>query len=137
MIGPCVVVVGTQIADFGLSQLIRPGQKLNKVCGTWAYAAPEMADHHADGYDCKFDCWSYGVVLFVVLSGYHPFDPEGTATVPEVGRLWVTVAFRVFVRVCVLMRACVRTCTRFASQVQLCACRRVRGLVPARVSATV
>ena len=76
-----------QIADFGLSQLIAPGQKLTKVCGTWAYAAPEMSDHHSGGYDCKFDTWSFGVILFVVLCGYHPFDPDGNLPVPEVSEL--------------------------------------------------
>ena len=81
----CVPVPDVQIADFGLSSLIQPGQKLTKVCGTWAYAAPEMADHRrSGGYDCKFDCWSYGVILFVVLAGYHPFDPEGNLPGPEV-----------------------------------------------------
>ncbi len=74
-----------QIADFGLSQLIDKGQRLTKVCGTWAYAAPEMAEANSGGYDCKFDTWSFGVILFVVLCGYHPFDPEGGLPVPEVG----------------------------------------------------
>ena len=85
-----------QIADFGLSTLIKPGEKLTKVCGTWAYAAPEMADvRRSGGYDCKFDCWSFGVILFVVLAGYHPFDPDGNLPAPEVrwipgncGRVW-------------------------------------------------
>ncbi|CAE7355083.1 Camk4, partial [Symbiodinium sp. KB8] len=48
-----------KIADFGLSQLVR-GCDL-RVCGTWAYAAPEMADAARPGYDTKFDTWGYGV----------------------------------------------------------------------------
>ncbi|KAA0177705.1 hypothetical protein FNF27_00877 [Cafeteria roenbergensis] len=66
-----------KIADFGLSQLIRSSERLVKVCGTWAYAAPEMADAARPGYDTKFDTWGYGVILSVVLTGFHPFDPEG------------------------------------------------------------
>ncbi len=75
-----------QIADFGLSQLIDPGQRLTKFCGTWAYAAPEMRDRKG-GYDCKFDTWSFGVILYVVLCGYHPFDPDGSFPVAEVRRV--------------------------------------------------
>eukprot|EP00180_Rhodochaete_pulchella_P000869 Plantae.Rhodophyta-Rhodochaete_pulchella.ctg17042.p1 GENE.Plantae.Rhodophyta-Rhodochaete_pulchella.ctg17042~~Plantae.Rhodophyta-Rhodochaete_pulchella.ctg17042.p1 ORF type:complete len:172 (-),score=29.45 Plantae.Rhodophyta-Rhodochaete_pulchella.ctg17042:3-518(-) len=29
------------------------------------------------GYGLKFDTWSFGVIMFILLSGYHPFDPEG------------------------------------------------------------
>ena len=73
---------GRQIGDFGLSQVVSPDQLAYKVCGSWAYAAPEMSKNL--GYDCKFDCWSYGVILFVALSGYHPFDPDGRAAIKEV-----------------------------------------------------
>jgi serine/threonine protein kinase len=52
-----------KIADFGLSQLIGPNERLLKICGTWAYAAPEMSDTSRPGYDCRFDCFSFGVIL--------------------------------------------------------------------------
>lgn len=63
-----------KLSDFGLSQLVGPQERLLKVCGTWAYAAPEMSAHDKRGYDCKFDCFSLGVVspgdsLRLVLSG--------------------------------------------------------------------
>lgn len=48
---------------------IRSSERLVKVCGTWAYAAPEMADAARPGYDTKFDTWGYGVILSVVLTG--------------------------------------------------------------------
>lgn len=51
-----------KLSDFGLSQLLGPQERLLKVCGTWAYAAPEMSAHDKRGYDCKFDCFSLGVV---------------------------------------------------------------------------
>lgn len=73
-----------QIADFGLSQIIQPGESLTKICGTWAYAAPEMSDHSKPGYTANFDIWGFGVIMFIVLCGYHPFDPEGGLPVDEV-----------------------------------------------------
>lgn len=63
-----------KIADFGLSEVLK-GRPLTRVCGTWAYSAPEMAARV--GYGLKFDTWSFGVILFILLSGFHPFDPEG------------------------------------------------------------
>lgn len=55
-----------KLSDFGLSQLVGPQERLLKVCGTWAYSAPEMSAHDKRGYDCKFDCFSLGVVRPVV-----------------------------------------------------------------------
>ena len=73
-----------KIADFGLSQLIKPGERLLKVCGTWAYAAPEMSSSKKPGYSTRFDTWSFGVILYVVLSGSHPFDPQGGLPVAKI-----------------------------------------------------
>jgi len=64
-----------KIADFGLSEVMKEGAQLKRVCGTWAYSAPEMAARV--GYGLKFDTWSFGVIMFILLSGFHPFDPEG------------------------------------------------------------
>ena len=44
--------------------------------GTWAYWPPE-AFGRASQIGKPTDMWSLGVVLFVMLSGYHPFDPTG------------------------------------------------------------
>jgi len=68
-----------RLSDFGLAQLLdaRGGKRLAKACGTWAYAAPEMAAEHQPGYAFKYDLWSLGIVLFIMLSGVHPFDQQG------------------------------------------------------------
>ena len=43
-----------------------------------------MADkrlrRRAARYDHAVDMWSLGVLLYILLVGFHPFDPTGTAT---------------------------------------------------------
>ena len=53
---------------------------MRKPCGTWPYMAPEVLRilHGAPGeYDQLVDMFAAGIIMFVVLSGYHPFDPDG------------------------------------------------------------
>ena len=65
-----------KISDFGLSALWdsrRQDGLLHTTCGTPAYVAPEVINKK--GYDgAKADIWSCGVVLFVLLAGYLPFQ---------------------------------------------------------------
>ncbi|KAD3338116.1 hypothetical protein R6Q59_027164 [Mikania micrantha] len=68
-----------KVTDFGLSALtdqIRPDGLLHTLCGTPAYVAPEIL--LKNGYDgAKVDIWSCGIILFVLHSGYLPFnDPN-------------------------------------------------------------
>jgi calcium-dependent protein kinase len=44
---------------------------LNKKYGTPYYIAPEVLKNN---YDEKCDMWSIGVILFILLVGYPPFN---------------------------------------------------------------
>ncbi|MED6160209.1 CBL-interacting serine/threonine-protein kinase 23 [Stylosanthes scabra] len=65
-----------KVSDFGLSSLpqqVREDGLLHTTCGTPNYVAPEVI--HNKGYDgAKADLWSCGVILFVLMAGYLPFE---------------------------------------------------------------
>eukprot|EP00930_Biecheleria_cincta_P074280 TRINITY_DN61488_c0_g1_i1.p1 TRINITY_DN61488_c0_g1~~TRINITY_DN61488_c0_g1_i1.p1 ORF type:complete len:320 (+),score=64.76 TRINITY_DN61488_c0_g1_i1:103-1062(+) len=63
----CVV----KLVDFGLSCYVAPGDVLRDPVGTILYVAPEVL---AKEYGLASDVWSFGMVVYVLLSGSHPFD---------------------------------------------------------------
>ncbi|KAF9015558.1 kinase-like domain-containing protein, partial [Cyathus striatus] len=67
------------IADFGLARPNAYQETLN-VCGTVSYLPPEgilaLDNKHLGYVGMPADCWSVGVILYVMLCGYHPFDND-------------------------------------------------------------
>lgn len=62
------------LADFGFAKKI-PEEGLKTRCGTPAFVAPEILI--GEPYFEQADVWSCGVVLFLLLGGYPPFqDPN-------------------------------------------------------------
>lgn len=63
-----------KIADFGLSKMILPKEKMDAACGTLSYVAPEVLT--MQGYGKEADLWSVGVIMFLLLCGKLPFDGD-------------------------------------------------------------
>ncbi|KAJ0698280.1 putative protein kinase CAMK-CAMKL-CHK1 family [Helianthus annuus] len=67
-----------KITDFGLSAFsdhVKHDGLLHTTCGTPAYVAPEVIGKK--GYDgAKADIWSCGVILYVLLAGFLPFQDD-------------------------------------------------------------
>ncbi|KAJ9171564.1 hypothetical protein P3X46_014917 [Hevea brasiliensis] len=66
-----------KVSDFGLSAVLSKQVQgdglLHTACGTPNYVAPEVLKDK--GYDgTGSDVWSCGVILFVLMAGYLPFD---------------------------------------------------------------
>jgi serine/threonine protein kinase len=80
-----------KISDFGLCKILTSSSdhSMTTICGTRAYAAPEInflqdpSKLHVE-YTEKVDVWSMGVILFIMLAGYNPFDPYGNANREEI-----------------------------------------------------
>lgn len=67
-----------KVVDFGLSNTYTEGKKLKTACGSPCYAAPEMIAGK-EYVGLEVDIWSAGVVLYVLLCGYLPFEDPNTA----------------------------------------------------------
>ncbi|KAJ7514097.1 hypothetical protein O6H91_23G027600 [Diphasiastrum complanatum] len=56
--------------DFGLSDFIKPDEKLNDIVGSAYYVAPEVLHR---SYSLEADIWSVGVISYILLCGSRPF----------------------------------------------------------------
>ena len=75
-----------KITDMGLSKLVDLGTVLKTFCGTPQYIAPEIVAGAGlpdiQTYSLKVDCWSMGVILYILVSGTPPFSKESKCGLP-------------------------------------------------------
>jgi len=64
-----------KIIDWGTARFFDKdkNKKMNKISGTPYYIAPEVL---FEKYDEKCDVWSCGVIMYILLCGYPPFNGE-------------------------------------------------------------
>eukprot|EP00300_Choanocystis_sp_HF-7_P025700 c2780_g1_i2.p1 GENE.c2780_g1_i2~~c2780_g1_i2.p1 ORF type:complete len:339 (-),score=78.46 c2780_g1_i2:102-1118(-) len=62
-----------KITDFGFAEVMKD-KKLTASCGTPEYVAPEIL--LGKPYTQTVDLWSFGVIVYILLSGYPPFFSE-------------------------------------------------------------
>ena len=62
-----------KVIDFGTSQKMSENNKMNQAFGTSYYIAPEVL---VTEYNEKWDWWSIGVIMYILLGGKPPFDGE-------------------------------------------------------------
>jgi serine/threonine protein kinase len=63
-----------KLIDFGFAKNIKDGL-IREITGTRFYNAPEMFSCATKGYDgISSDIFSLGVVLFILVMGFYPFD---------------------------------------------------------------
>ena len=67
-----------KLVDFGLSTQVKKGAA-QRMKGTWVNWPPEA---FSKSYDVTLaaDMWAIGVVAYIMLAGYHPFDCVDGAT---------------------------------------------------------
>ena len=69
-----------KIVDFGTSRVFFRDETMDVINGTSYYVAPEVLK---GDYDFKCDIWSCGVIFFIMLSGFPPFNGRNDEEILE------------------------------------------------------
>ena len=98
-----------KLTDFGFARKYDPNEREYALIGTPYFMAPELVKMEA--YDMKVDCWAVGVMAYILLTGYRPFEAKSVEDLrarivnqdPNYARLRSTTdQARQFVRMCLI-----------------------------------
>ena len=64
-----------RISDFCICKRLEPNETTKEIVGTLGYMAPEVL--MGKDYNFSADVWSIGIITYLLLTGYLPFDDEG------------------------------------------------------------
>ena len=63
-----------RISDFCICKRLEPNETTKEIVGTLGYMAPEVL--MGKEYNFSADVWGIGVITYLLLTGYLPFDEE-------------------------------------------------------------
>ena len=72
--------IDIKVIDFGEAEIFKSRAKLTGFAGTPYYMSPEVIEGR---YTEKCDLWSCGVILYVLLCGYPPFNGKDDRSIFE------------------------------------------------------
>lgn len=72
-------LMNIKIIDFGAAAVYQD-RAISGIIGTMFYIAPEVL---IGSYDFSCDLWSCGVILYILLAGYPPFDGKNDEEIVE------------------------------------------------------
>jgi len=74
------IISGCKLCDFGVSKVISESTMANTYLGTFRWISPEILSKTQEGYTTQTDIWSYGMVIYELLTLKNPYyeiaDPE-------------------------------------------------------------
>ena len=65
--------IEVKLVDFGAAKMFSPHKRMSGIIGTTYYCSPEVIDNL---YREECDEWACGVLMYILLTGYPPFDGE-------------------------------------------------------------
>ena len=73
-------IMNIKLIDFGTAVRVDKNKTIKGAIGTAYYIAPEVL---SGTYNHRCDLWSLGVIIFILLGGYPPFDGQNDEEILE------------------------------------------------------